>query len=117
LILLFLFLLVTQAGARDLGQWADAPPAQREWALAQRVPKGNIDAGILCCSMADGVEAMEDYHDEHYWVTFNAMGDRVGPIEVPQSRVLVGSQFGPKVWWWNNNGDVTIRCYAPGPGT
>jgi hypothetical protein len=100
--------------ARDLGQWNNAPPEQRAWALAQVVPRGP-EKGTSCCNTADGVAAQEDIRGNTYWVTFDADGRQVGPMPVPDERVLEGSRYGPKVWWYKGqNGSIMIRCFAPG---
>ncbi len=117
-----LLIVSTAAIARDLGQWADAPPEQREWALAQLIP-GGPNAGKSCCSEADGTQVLESTrkNDGRYWITFDVVNvyagtQRVGPLPVPPELVLQGSKYGPKVWYYFVNGEPQIRCYAPGAG-
>jgi hypothetical protein len=96
--------------ARDNGQWNQKPASDRQWFRDQRSPK----TGGLCCTEADGNEAQEDVRDGHYWTTWPAVSPRW--FEVPNDVVIRDPNKAghPVVWTYYEQGELKIRCYAPG---
>jgi hypothetical protein len=107
--LLFL-LFLSDAFARDLGQYSQVSPSVRQWFRDQKSPK----TGMICCTEADGSEAQEDIRNGHYWTTWPA----VAPVwyEVPDEVVIRDPNLSghPVVWVYYEQGELKIRCYAPG---
>ncbi len=96
--------------AKDLtGRYANSP--LKGWYEAQLVP-GGPRKGQSCCTIADGQDAQEDIRDGQYWAQWLSFPW----TPVPWEAVLTGpNPVGrPVVWWANFNGNVVIRCYAPG---
>lgn len=110
----FLLGLSSAATARDFGQYQNVDPATRQWFRSQKNPK----TGILCCSEADGTYAEEDIRDGNYWVRFEARGQTIDWMEVPDDTVIrdPNKNGAPVVWWWYEKGQIKIRCYSPGAG-
>lgn len=117
LIIAATLLLCTSVLAKNDGRWSQLDPAKREWFRNQIVPDGR-HKGQICCNEADGVDAQEDIRGEKYWVTFTANGKEIPWMEVPDEAVIRGpNKYGtPVVWFWFENGEVKIKCYAPGSG-
>lgn len=98
-------------------------PAEREWFRSQRNPQ----SGISCCSEADGTYAEEDLREGAYWTRFEYKRRdgtnleypvRSEWMKVPPEVVIhdANRHGAPTVWWYYLNGQVGIRCYAPGAG-
>jgi hypothetical protein len=134
----FLGLLLTSTATPALARWdpkyADLPPEVREFFNAQNVPGTNNS----CCNSADGASGEEDRrYDEqgnrHYWTRFTYQANGVFDyqnskwvyeniltefMEVPDNAVLKNFRPPPNlslpiVWWYIENGQPKIRCYAP----
>jgi hypothetical protein len=110
--LLLVLLLCVPALARDNGQFNQVSPEMRQWFRDQKSPK----TGMICCTEADGNEAQEDIRDGHYWATWPNVAPTWYPV--PDEVVIrdpnkVGH---PVVWIYYEQGEVKIRCFAPGGG-
>ena len=105
-------LCASAAIARDNGQYSASDPARRQWFREQISPK----TGKLCCDEADGGEAQEDIRDGHYWVTWPAVSPRwyQVPDDVVISQPDENHPGHPVVWVYYEQGQVKIRCFAPG---
>ena len=103
---------VNNADGRDSGRYAQADPAVSQWFRSQVSPK----TGGNCCSEADGEYAEEDIRNGHYWTRW-PRGDGEWH-EVPDDVVIYdpNRNGAPVVWWYWENGEPKIRCYAPGGG-
>jgi len=127
--LVILTLMITSAPARDYGQYADLDPKQKQWFRDQKIPGGT--KGETCCSEADGTFAEEDIRDGQYWTRYrpktwsknpitNKMTAREGELTawepVPPNALLDTPNHNglAVVWYYYNNGKLTIRCFAPG---
>lgn len=105
-------------------------PQEQEWFGKQLIP----GTSTRCCSTADGTFALEDIRYDakgigHYWTKFHTKShdDETGTawgeqetewIEVPDDRVIrePNRHGSPAVWWYFENGEPKIKCYAPGGG-
>ena len=105
-------LLICSAQARDNGQYYNSSPELRKWFRSQKDP----NTGASCCTEADGIYAEEDIRQGAYWTRFEATKGKW--IRVPEETVIKGSNKNgaPVAWWYYLNGEVRIRCYAPGGG-
>jgi hypothetical protein len=110
--MLALLILCVPALARDNGQYSNVTPEIRQWFRDQKLP----DSVFRCCDEADATYAEEDIRNGVYWTRFGQTegqwissscggGDK-GPN-------LTGA---PVVWWYNLDGGLYIRCYAPRGG-
>jgi hypothetical protein len=117
LILVILTLVLSQAFAKNDGRWSQLDPVKRDWLRNQIVPGGKHKGGN-CCNESDGVDAQEDIRGDKYWVTFTAHGVPIPWTEVPDEAVIrAPNKYGtPVVWFWFENGQAKIKCYAPGSG-
>jgi hypothetical protein len=107
-----LLVLCAPALARDNGQYENVAPEIRQWFRSQKSPK----TGALCCNEADGIYAEEEIRDGIYWTRFeNTKG---AWIPVPSDVVIKdpNRNGAPVAWWYYRNGELQIRCYAPGGG-
>ena len=111
-IALALPVLCVPALARDNGQYESVSPDIRQWFRDQKSPM----TGALCCDEADGSQAQEDIRNGHYWTTWPARILHL--VSVPDEVVIkVANKIGhPLVWSYFENGQLKIRCYAPGGG-
>ena len=118
---------------RDIkGEFAQYSPKQQKWLSDRLIPGGDYK-GTRCCGVADGTQAEEKTQGDQYIVTFEACflpGNYLppicrikGPMLVPHEVVLDGpNEVGvPVVWygwvnWDGKDGDIVIKCFAPGPG-
>jgi hypothetical protein len=109
IVLLVLF-ACAPAFARDNGQYNQVSPEIRDWFRAQKSPK----TGGRCCDEADGVYAEEDIRDSRYWTRWPGHDWR----PVPEDVVIhdPNRHGAPVVWWYFEQGEAKIRCYAPGGG-
>jgi hypothetical protein len=117
-----LALVCSAAFARWRPEYAAVDPIDREWFGSQRNPS----TGITCCTEADGTFAEEDIRDGAYWTRFEyKRRDGVNPeysvlsewMEVPVETIIKDKpnrHGAPVVWWYYLDGNVGIRCYAPG---
>ncbi len=99
------------AMARDNGQWAATPQAQRDWFKQQKNPK----TGISCCNEADGEMVDEEIRDGRYWIASNLT--KGVWLLVPSEVVILGPNWHgrPVAWFRHNNGVPEVYCFAPGP--
>jgi hypothetical protein len=111
-IALVLLVLCVPALARDNGQYESVSPDIRQWFRDQKSPM----TGALCCDEADGSQAQEDIRHGHYWTTWPAVSPTWYPV--PDEVVIKApNKVGhPVVWSYFENGQLRIRCYAPGGG-
>ena len=107
------FILLASASARELypGQYSQVPPELRKWFNEQRSPL----TGQTCCTEADGVAVQEDIRRGTYWTKGGPFPDWV---PVPHQVVLRGpnKNGAPVLWWFTQDGQPQIKCYAPGAG-
>jgi hypothetical protein len=107
---IWLFLSMHFAYARDDGRYANAP--LKSWFDQLASGKG------LCCSFADGTQIDDvdwDTRDGRYRVRLNGEW-----IVVPESALVQEpNRFGPAVVWpyLDADGATQIRCFLPGAGT
>lgn len=111
LLTLSVVLVALAAEAHDNGQYAQVDPAIRRWieGLTDRQGRG-------CCATADGFrpeEVVWDMEGNHYKVMIKGKW-----YVVPEGAVITeGNRVGYAiVWYYTNNGEVTIRCFLPGSG-
>jgi hypothetical protein len=111
-VLLTLLTVNAPSLARDNGQYQNAAPEVREWFRSQKSPK----TGGLCCNEADGTYAEEDIRGGIYWTRFDKTAGKW--IPVPSDVVIKdpNRNGAPVAWWYYENGELKIRCYAPGGG-
>lgn len=80
--------LSAPAFARDNGQWADAPAANRQWFNSLMQPDNPIQS---CCGEADAFEADEfEVNGDHYVAIITKGGDEmpIGTrIDVPNAKI------------------------------
>ena len=123
LALVILTLMITSAPARDYGQYADLDPKQKQWFRDQKIPGGT--KGETCCSEADGTFAEEDIRDGQYWTRYrpkiwvhgtSVEGELTAWEPVPPNALLDTPNHNglAVVWYYYNDGKLTIRCFAPG---
>jgi hypothetical protein len=101
-----LVLVAPAARSFDRGQYNDVSEDIRAWFRGVK----NAD-GIPCCDISDGHRTTYDVRGNAYWV----------PIEgtwwkVPDAAVIrnAGNPLGEAVVWYvNQRGNVTIRCFVP----
>ena len=105
-----LLMLCVPTLARDNGQYTNVAPEVREWFRSQKSPK----TGGLCCNEADGIYAEEDIREGQYWARWSEHDSQ----SVPQDVVIrdPNRHGAPVVWWYVEQGETKIRCYAPGGG-
>ncbi len=107
--------LITLAGARDDGRYANSP--LKPWFDSLKSKNG------LCCSFADGAKVEDvdwDVKNGHYLVRLEGKW-----VDVPDAAVITDpNRFGSAVVWpvYNIYADGhkevdTIRCFIPGSGT
>jgi hypothetical protein len=108
--MLVLLVLCVPALARDNGQYNNVSPEIRRLFRDQKSPK----TGALCCNEADGTYAEEDIRNGVYWIRFQQTNGEW--IPVPADVVIKGPNPNgtPVAWWYFLEGEVQIRCYAPG---
>jgi hypothetical protein len=75
-------IMLVPATARDKGQWAEQPPAVREWFRALMQPD---NPHLSCCGEADAYEADEfEVEGDHYVaIITDGSGDDSGKREIP----------------------------------
>jgi hypothetical protein len=104
--------------ARDNGQYAYVSKNIKSW-----IERLTDQAGVSCCSTADGVEPREvewDIGANHYRVKIEARW-----ITVPDSAVIRGpNRLGHAVVWLyyeldleKDVEDTYVRCFLPGPAS
>ena len=110
--LVVLLLACAPALARDNGRYNNVAPEVRQWFQDQKSPQ----TGTRCCDEADGNEAQEDIRGGHYWTTWPAVAPTWYPV--PDEVVIKGPNKAgrPVVWTYWQNGEIRIRCFAPGGG-
>jgi hypothetical protein len=110
--MLILLVICVPALARDNGQYNNVSPEIRQRFRHQKSPK----TGALCCEEADGTYAEEDIRAGVYWTRFEQTKGEW--IAVPPDVVIKdpNRNGGPVAWWYFLDGEVQIRCYAPGGG-
>jgi hypothetical protein len=100
---------LTQALARDNGQFGNVPPEIRAWFKSVK-----SHAGVPCCDIADGHRTDYDMRESRYWVPINGDWMMVPPEAVVDDS---GNPTGDAVVWYSeSNGTVYIRCFVPGGG-
>lgn len=86
------------------------------WLSSQVSPK----TGGNCCDGRDGDYAEEKIEQGHYWV--RCALESHCPIKewmvVPDDVIIrePNRNGAPAVWWYWENGEPVIRCFAPGGG-
>jgi hypothetical protein len=117
-------LVVSKAPARDLGQWDDVDPAQRQWFNGLRQPD---NPHMSCCGEADGywADSYEVKGDQYVAIITDTRDDtKLGRrqhiaagtrVAVPNSKIKWGSgnPTGHGIIFIGIGGDVF--CYLP-PG-
>lgn len=110
-LLLCAAIYTTYAHGRDNGQYAQTNPSIKRWI------EGLTDhQGRGCCASADGYSPEEVEWD----IDTGAYRVRIGDkwVVVPDNAVITeANRIGyAVVWYYLNNGEVTIRCFLPGSG-
>ena len=92
-----------------------APLFAQYWLQEQRVPHGEFQ-NQSCCTMADVEEVEEDIRGGVYWTRFERTAGKWIPVP-PEVVIKDPNHNGaPVAWWYYENGELKIRCYAPGGG-
>jgi len=105
--LLLLMILISNARARDNGQWAQVDPKVRDWIKGLRDGKG-----LSCCDEGDAAEVeMWDIQDGKYRVRIQGAWLDVPPVAVLNVPNLLGYA---KAWVYSENGQPKIRCFIVG---
>jgi hypothetical protein len=97
--------------ARDNGQYTQVSPDIKRW-----VEGLTDDRGRGCCATADGFRPEEvewDMTDSAYRVMINGQWFKVPDGAVIKETNKIGYAL---VWYFVDNGAVTIRCFLPGSG-
>jgi hypothetical protein len=103
---LCLALTAPAAHGIDRGQYKDVPPDIRAWFKGVK----NAD-GIPCCDISDGHRTTYDVRSGAYWVPIDGTW-----WKVPDAATIrnAGNPLGEAVVWYvNQRGNVTIRCFVP----
>jgi len=116
LVVLLMLLFSPPATARDNGQWANQPPAVRQWFQNLMRPDNPLAS---CCGEADAYEAdsFEVSSDHYIAIITNGKGEipEGRRIQVPNSKIKWdnGNPTGHGIIFIGSFGDVL--CYVP-PG-
>jgi hypothetical protein len=100
---------VTQA--RDNGQYSDVSPEIKRW-----VEGLTDDKGRGCCATADGFRPEEvdwDMAENAYRVMIGGKWFKVPEGAVVKEANRIGYAI---VWYFIDDGAITIRCFLPGTG-
>jgi hypothetical protein len=99
-----------RARAEDKGQWNyyRLSDQQRAWFKTVRDSLGNT-----CCDGADGYPVDYEMRDNKYWVLFRGQWLEVDERAVRHQPNPIGEAV---AWFYYLNGDLTVRCFVPGPG-
>ncbi len=106
-------LLVALAAShgRDRSQYAQTDPALKRWIEGLTDQKGRS-----CCATADGSQPEEvewDTDTGHYRVRIGGQWHIVPDGAVIKQANRIGYAV---VWYYFDNGELTIRCFLPGGG-
>jgi hypothetical protein len=97
--------------ARDNGQYTQVSPDIKRW-----VEGLTDDRGRGCCATADGFRPEEvewDMSESAYRVMIGGQWFKVPDGAVIKESNKIGFAL---VWYFVDNGAVTIRCFLPGSG-
>jgi hypothetical protein len=97
--------------ARDNGQYSDVSPDIKRW-----VESLTDDKGRGCCATADGFRPEEvewDMVENAYRVMIDGQWFKVPDGAVIRQANRIGYAI---VWYFVDNGAITIRCFLPGSG-
>jgi AcrR family transcriptional regulator len=99
-----------RARAEDKGQWNayHLSDDQKAWFKTVRDSLGNT-----CCDGADGYPVDYEMRGNKYWVYFRGQWLEVEERAVKHQHNLVGEGV---AWFYFVDGDLTVRCFVPGPG-
>jgi hypothetical protein len=98
------------ARAEDKGQWNayHLSNDQKDWFKTVRDSLGNT-----CCDGADGYPVDYEMRGNKYWVHFRGRWMEVEERAVKRQPNPIGEGV---AWFYFLNGDLTVRCFVPGPG-
>jgi hypothetical protein len=100
----------TRANAEDRGQWNNYRLSDQQKAWFKTV----LDSiGNTCCDGADGYPVDYEMRDNKYWVLFRGQWLEVDETAVRHQSNPIGEAV---AWFYYLNGDLTVRCFVPGPG-
>ena len=112
---------ITPADAMEKeGQYDSVDSVTRKWFREQKSPK----TGGLCCNEADGEQVEEDIRDGKYWIRSSKTVENAKIwrkqtewMLVPDDVVIKEpNKFGrPVAWYAFLQGNLQVRCFAPGP--
>jgi sugar lactone lactonase YvrE len=111
LIVITLVLASFGTQARDNGQYAQVSPDIKRW-----VEGLTDDKGRGCCATADGFRPEEvewDMSENAYRVLISGQWFTVPDGAVIKQANRIGYAL---VWYYFDNGALTIRCFLPGSG-
>jgi hypothetical protein len=99
-----------RARAEDKGQWNayHLSDDQRAWFKTVLDSLGNT-----CCDGADGYPVDYEMRGNKYWVHFSGRWLEVEERAVKRQPNPIGEGI---AWFYWLNGDLTVRCFVPGPG-
>ena len=99
-----------RARAEDKGQWNayHLSDDQKAWFKTVRDSLGNT-----CCDGADGYPVDYEMRGNKYWVYFRGQWLEVEERAVKHQHNPVGEGV---AWFYFVDGDLTVRCFVPGPG-
>jgi hypothetical protein len=98
------------ARAEDKGQWNayHLSDDQKAWFKTVRDSLGNT-----CCDGADGYPVNYEMRGNKYWVYFRGQWLEVEERAVKRQRNPIGEGV---AWFYFVGGELTVRCFVPGPG-
>jgi hypothetical protein len=98
------------ARAEDKGQWNayHLSDDQKAWFNTVRDSLGNT-----CCDGADGYPVDYEMRANRYWIHFRGQWLEVEERAVKHQPNPIGEGV---AWFYFVNGDLTVRCFVPGPG-
>jgi hypothetical protein len=98
-----------RARAEDNGQWNayHLSGEQKAWFKTVRDSLGNT-----CCDGADGYPVAYEMRENRYWVQFRGQWLKVDERAVKRQPNPIGEAV---AWFYLVNGDLTVRCFVPGP--
>jgi hypothetical protein len=105
-----MMLSCTRANAEDRGQWNNYRLSDQQKAWFKTV----LDSlGNTCCDGADGYPVDYETRENKYWVHFRGQWLEVGERAVKRQPNPIGEGV---AWFYYLDGNLSVRCFVPGPG-